>query len=254
MYAALARYYDVLHQSVTDDVPLLLRLAAGSSGPILELGCGTGRLLRPLAEAGFEVWGLDGSPEMLSTARASIGRLPAASRARVTLVEGDMTDFALAPRFGLILVAYNTLMHLPPPAMARALRIARQHLAPGGRLYLDVESPYGIESLDDDGALVLEQSLRLPDTGVWLLHYSCTRVERAEQIARVMTVLDESATAGGPVNRLVTEAEFHYLYPHEIELLLDGAGLRLDTLCGDYDERPFDEDSPRLIALASSRE
>jgi SAM-dependent methyltransferase len=254
VYATLARYYDILHRSVTADIPLVLRLAAEAPGPILELGCGSGRLMGPLAEAGFAVWGLDSAPEMLALARARAAALPDGHGAGVNLIQGDMTAFALSLRFGLILIAYNTLMHLAPSEMARALRLARQHLAPGGRVYLDLESPYGFDSLPDDGALVVEQSVYLPERDARLIHYSRTRVDRAEQIAWVTTVLEESPAAGGPAARHVAEAAFYYLWPHECELLLNRAGLALVALYGDYDEQPFGEDSRRMIAVGAGRD
>jgi hypothetical protein len=79
-------------------------------------------------------------------------------------------------------------------------------------------------------------------------------VDQVEQVAWVTTVLEESPAVGGPTARQVVEADLHYLWPHECELLLNGAGLALVALYGNYDEHPFDEDSPRMIVVGSRRD
>ena len=74
MYATLARYYDQIHTTLTADVPFILKQVKKQGGPVLELGCGTGRLLFPLAEAGFPVTGVDNSSEMLNIARQRLAK------------------------------------------------------------------------------------------------------------------------------------------------------------------------------------
>ena len=110
-YDELADYYDLVHAQVTSDIPLYLSLARESGGPILELGCGSGRTLVPLAEAGFEIVGLDNSKAMLAWARERIraGGLEES----IDLVEGEMISFDLGRRFPLITVPFNAWMHLP---------------------------------------------------------------------------------------------------------------------------------------------
>jgi SAM-dependent methyltransferase len=95
---------------------------------VLELGCGTGRLTRPLAALGFDVVGLDNDPAMLDW-----------SASGVTLVEADMRDFDLPTRFGLVIIPYNSLQLLSDEAEQRRCfeRISR-HLDAGGLLGLEV--------------------------------------------------------------------------------------------------------------------
>ena len=78
-YDAIARYYDLSHQSLVEDIPFLLRVAAETGGPALELGCGSGRLLVPLARAGYAVTGVDNSPEMLARAELRLAGEPGKS-------------------------------------------------------------------------------------------------------------------------------------------------------------------------------
>lgn len=110
------------------DLEFYARLASVTGGPVLELGCGTGRLTRPLAAMGFDVTGLDNDPEMLQW-----------SAPAVTLVEGDMRDFDLATTFPLVVIPYNSLQLLADDA-ARGqcfVSVAR-HLEPDGLFALEV--------------------------------------------------------------------------------------------------------------------
>jgi SAM-dependent methyltransferase len=136
--------YDVLHASVPggDDLAFFEALAQAVGGPILELGCGTGRLTIPLAEAGFEVVGLDRSEPMLALARARAARIDPAARERISFVEADMRSYELEQTFGLVFAAFRVFMALvDSEAQLDALATARRHLRADGRLALDVFDP-----------------------------------------------------------------------------------------------------------------
>jgi len=136
--------YDALHATVPggDDVAFVATAAREAPGGILELGCGTGRLAIPLATAGFEVVGLDLSTAMLDVARAKARSLDDAARARVVFLEGDMTDYELGRRFGVVCAVFRVFMALlDVDAQLAALAAARRHLAPGGLLIIDLFDP-----------------------------------------------------------------------------------------------------------------
>ena len=116
--------------------------AAAGSGPLLELGCGTGRVLRPLARAGYEITGIDLSAQMLEYCRVRLDAEPAEVRDRVTLSLGDMTSFDLDQRFGAIFCAFNTFHHLRTVEQQLAcLDRCRAHLMAGAPLVLDLFNP-----------------------------------------------------------------------------------------------------------------
>src|SRR5262245_35858109 len=96
------------------DVAFYLDCARRFGRPVLELATGTGRVLIPLAKAGYEVVGLDAAPAMLEVARAKLGREPELA-ARVALVEGDMRDFSLGRRFPLTLIPARAFQHVVEP-------------------------------------------------------------------------------------------------------------------------------------------
>jgi SAM-dependent methyltransferase len=246
MYDLLARYYD----------PFVLQLAARAGGPVLELGCGSGRLLLPLARAGHLVTGLDHSRAMLALAWQRLAAEPPAVQSRVRLVEGDIAvpgvdQAKLANedgRYGLIFAGYNTFMHLKRPEMRVALRRAVGWLRAGGRLFLDLSNPFILASADDAPILKLENVLRDPQTGNVVKQLSAQRLDAAGQVLHVTWAFD---AGDDPTRRSMVEMDYFYYYPHEWELVLAQAGLRLVSLFGDYDGAPFGEDSARLLLIGS---
>jgi ubiquinone/menaquinone biosynthesis C-methylase UbiE len=107
----LAQHYDLEHADYLDDLPMYAGFAQATGGDsgagILELACGTGRCLLPLASAGHTVTGLDVSPAMLAQLQQKAEAAGVAQR--VTAVQGDMRDFSLGRTFSLIYIALNSL-------------------------------------------------------------------------------------------------------------------------------------------------
>ena len=138
--AILAPLYDAFPFSA--DVPLYQELAATQGGRVLEIACGSGRVLVPLAAAGATVTGLDASPHMLALARAKLEAAGPHVAARARLVEGDMRAFQVAGPFDLAIIAVKSLAYLTSRAdQQRALAAVAAHLRPGGLLALDLHAP-----------------------------------------------------------------------------------------------------------------
>ncbi len=250
-YSRLAPYYDLLHAGLTEDVGFVLALVARNRGLVLELGCGTGRLLLPLARAGCRVMGVDNSAAMLALACRHLAKEPALVRERASLLAGDMTRALFAPEtFALALVPYNTVMHLGPAEAAATIRAVARQLRPGGRLFLDVANPFAVERAPGDQPLSLERILTDPDSGTTIVVLAASQLEETAQRLHTSWLFDASPAGGGPVERTVVQVAYHYYYPHQIELLLQEAGLQLEALVGGYDDEPFDEAAERMLALA----
>lgn len=111
-------------------------------GDVLELGVGTARVAIALAEAGYNVTGLDLSPAMLEHAGKKVAKAPREVAERLIFVQGDMSAFDLRRIFPLILVPFRAFQHLlEPAAQRRALTCMHRHLAPGGHLVIDLFDP-----------------------------------------------------------------------------------------------------------------
>ena len=143
-YRVTAKYYDAAYSAKQDlvDLPFYLELAGQSPGPILEIACGTGRVLLPIARKGIEVHGVDNSLPMLTILKASLADEPHDVRQRVTLHEGDMRDFRLGAQYPLVMIPFRPMQHMHTVQdQVSALRTAALHLTDAGILVFDVFYP-----------------------------------------------------------------------------------------------------------------
>jgi len=255
MYDLIARYYDLSHDQLIDDIPFLLSQAAETGGPVLEVGCGSGRLLVPLARAGYDAIGLDNSPEMMARAGIRVSAQPPDVRERIRFIHADVTalDLSAQNEFGLIFFGNNTFMHLDEAGAGAALKRLRPLLRPGGRLLIDVMNPMILATAGDDPDFVLEDTLVDAGAGRTVRQYTAYESISAEQIVDVSWMYElEDAPAGSAEAMTKARLRYHYFYPHQYDLLLGLTGFRLAALFGDYDGSPFDEESDRLILVATT--
>ena len=143
-YRVTAKHYDGAYAAKQDlvDLPFYLELAAQSPGPILEIACGTGRVLLPIARKGIEIHGVDNSLPMLEILKNNLKQEPDHVRRRVTLHEGDMRDFRLSAKFPLVIIPFRPMQHMDTiQDQVSALITAAWHLTETGILGFDVFYP-----------------------------------------------------------------------------------------------------------------
>lgn len=249
-FGTYARFYDLDLGSVDEDLFLLRQFARRSSSPILELGCGTGRALLPLARDGHRVVGVDVSPAMLEIARRKVEAEGLAGR--VSLVEQDMRNLDLQERFNLVFAAISSFSHLLTlDEQLATLSRVREHLAPGGTLLLDLFNPDLAHLLEFRGQMTLDKIIYDAD-GQRLLKFRTETVDLARQVIHVTYVVDR-VDDQGHVERTLFPFEMRYLFRYELELLLLHAGFEVEAIYGSYDLDDFDQDSPSMIAVARQR-
>ena len=248
-YELIAELYDLEHADFHADVDLLLNFAEVVGDPILELGCGSGRILVPLAKAGFNVVGLDSSRPMLDRARSAV--VDAGVEDLVTLYQGDMREADKAPGgpFGLVIFSLNSLMHLTKPEDQRAaLMAAWNALDPRGQLIVDTMNP----SLEQVRHLLdgphLEGSWRMEDGSV-VDKWSHRRVSQYPQVIDTLLWYDRTAP-DGLLTRTRSAFPLRYTHPSEMALMLELAGFVEPMFYGSYDLDPFDPESERLLVTA----
>jgi SAM-dependent methyltransferase len=250
-YAELPELYDLEHTGFTEDIDLYLRLAEVVGDPILELGCGTGRVLGPLAAAGNRVTGIDRSKPMLDRARWALQADSNTNSQRLTLVEGSMTEADRAPGgpFGLVIFSLNGLMHLSVIAEQRAaLASARRALDPRGMLVLDLLNPTPELLTTLDGRVRHEGSWRKSE-GTLIDRFSVRTQDSAEQRIDTELWYDLIDTAGH-MRRVRSGFPMRYLAASELALMLELAGFVEWKIYGSYDLDPYDDASDRLIVTA----
>jgi SAM-dependent methyltransferase len=249
-FGIYARFYDLDLGSLDDDLFMIRQFARRSGSPILELGCGTGRVLLPLARDGHRVVGVDVSPAMLAIARNKAEAEGLAGQ--VSLLQQDMRNLDLDRHFNLIFSAINSFSHLLSTRdQLAALARVREHLAPGGLLLLDLFNPDLARLLDLRGRMTLDKILHDPD-GQRLLKFRAETVDLAHQVIHVTYVIDR-IDGQGRVERTVFPFDMRYLFRYELELLLLHAGFEVEAIYGSYDLDQFDEGSPLMIAVARQR-
>lgn len=246
-----ARFYDLDYDSFQEDVAMYLGFAERTGGPLLELGCGTGRLLLPLADAGYEVTGVDMSEQMLAIARAKLDAGDLSDQA--TLLLADMREVRLEQRYRLAFIAINSFMHLTSMEdQLAALRTWRDALLPGGLLIIDVFNPNPQRLIEADGRVEMQGRWFDPDTGATVMKHFTRTLDDALQLQHVLFIYDE-VLPDGTVRRTLAPFQARYLYRFEGELLLDKAGFVPEQVYGSYDLDPFTSESDRMIFVARRR-
>lgn len=254
-YRDFAEYYDhVVPYRDRPDIAFWIARAREAGGPVLELGCGTGRVLVPIAREGVAITGLDRSRAMLDRCRRRLAdeSLPRGA-APVRLVEGDMRDFNLGETFSLVTTPFRSFQHLLTPADQLAcLAGARKHLRSGGKLVVDVFNPdvrrLGEETLPT--AWVEEPSFTLPDGSTISRRGRLQGIDQFRQTLDVEFVYDQ-VTSEGPRPLSSHRLVVRYLFRFELEHLLARAGFEIVELLGDFEGSPFGEGSSQdLIAVA----
>jgi SAM-dependent methyltransferase len=227
-----------------EDLPFWRSLAAQAGGPILELGCGSGRVCLDLAKAGYPVYGLDNDPAMLAVLRARAAGAPAAG---LKVVQADMTAFRLAQRFPFVIVPCNTFSLLDGPGRQAALACITEHLAPGGRFAAVLPNPASLAALPRRGRPEVEDLFPHPQDGRPVRVSSAFR--RTADAFHLAWHYDHQQ-ADGSYRRLTSKTR-HALTPLADSLAeLERAGLGVEALYGDFDRSPYQDDSPALIWVA----
>lgn len=177
---AMAQFWDLLRgdTSTWADRPFYLDIIAESGQPVLDVGCGTGRLLLDYLQQGIDIDGLDNSPEMLVLCRQKAAHLGL----RPALYEQTMTTLDLPRTYRTILVPSSSFqLVIEPDDAAAALRRFLQHLAPGGVLVMSF-MPY---HTDDQGPIVTsewQREVTRPEDGAVVRRWSRSMIDRVTQL------------------------------------------------------------------------
>jgi SAM-dependent methyltransferase len=241
-YGATADFYDqVVPYRDRTDVGFYLDAARESGSPVLELGCGTGRILIPTARAGIDITGLDGSPRMLSLCRERLAAEPAGVQSRVQLVQAPLTAFDLGRSFRLVTIPFRPFQHLlTVDDQLACLACIRRHLAPEGRLVFDlfnpsidaiVNSPVGVE-------MNHEPEFTTPDGRRVIRCNKTIEQDRYNQVGHHELIYNVTHP-DGRTERLVHSFALRYLFRFEAEHLLVRAGFQVEQIYAGPDKSAY---------------
>jgi SAM-dependent methyltransferase len=238
-----AEFYDHLDVYVNrSDVDFFVSEALAARGPVLELGCGTGRVLVPCARAGAAIWGLDFSETMLARCRQKLASEPEEVRRRVTLQQGDMRNFRFDVPFQLVAIPFRPFQHLNEVADQLAcLSSIYRALADGGRLILDLFNP-SLKVLVDESRSSEQPSgepFTLPDGRIVERKERASGRDYLRQVINVELIFYVTQPDGRR-ERLVQALEMRYLFRFEVEHLLARSGFEIVAAYCDYKRTPLE--------------
>ena len=250
-YRISAKYYDGAYGAIKDlvDTECYCDLARQHGGPVLEIGCGTGRILLAIARAGVEIHGVDNSAPMLAALKQSLTREKPETRDSVSLHAADMRDFRLGRRFPLVTIPFRPLQHMYTVTdQLRALRSAAAHLEGDGILAFDVFYPK-FERLP---LLLGEEQLEAewsPEPGTVIRRFFrkdwFDKIRQSFAVTFIFRVYRDGQLR---CEERETLAMSYFTYPHLRALFLL-AGLEPVAEYGSFAKTPLDNDSEEMIFL-----
>jgi SAM-dependent methyltransferase len=253
-YETVAELYDhVVPYATRGDVEFFVDEALAANGSVLEVGCGTGRVLIPTARAGVRITGLDASPAMLEQCQMKMAAEPPGVRERIELIKADMRAFSLGREFALVTMPFRPFQHLlTVDDQLACLTSIRRHLGRDGRLILDLfnpsldflaNRPIGLEMPEGPPAT-------LPDGRVLERTFKIVRQDRFAQVNDI-ELMYHVTHPDGRQERSVHAFQMRYLFRYEAEHLLVRAGFAVEQLYGGYDRSAYGSTYPgELIFIA----
>lgn len=249
-YRAIADYYDAENERLTwlaHDVPLFLRQLPKASQNVLELATGTARAAIPIAQAGHRVVGVDYADDMLAIARRKRDAV-ALSERQLQLVHGDVTTLDLGRTFDWVAIFFNTFLGFTTLQQQDAvLQVARRHLKPRGRLWLDIFQPNLPLMASDESRGIDPAIFYVPHLSRTVFMSVDVKRDPSRQLQQV-TFNYRWFDDRGRERRQKTRFDLTFIFPRELQILLERNGFKIEQIFGDHDGRELNADSPRIIA------
>ena len=240
VYATL---YDAEFSNKADDIPFLLEYAKKQEGRVLELGCGTGRVLIPIAKAGMKIIGIDNSLNMLKVAKDKIAQKPLCVRRNIEHVHAGMQNFSLKKKFSLIICTFNTFMHITKRQdQQQVLKNVYRHLERNGLFINEIFIPSFTFKEKTSQQEIVDRKNQMKFKKVENLRYNYDT-----QILAVEYIYEKINNKKEVEDRYLHSFQLRYtLYP-EMKTLLSNSGLEILDAFSDFDKKPFDGKNRMII-------
>ena len=243
-----AKYYDQAYRKRRHDVEYYVEVAERHKGPILELGCGTGRVSVAIARAGKSVVGVDRMPQMLSQAKERANALPKSAQSLLEFRKGDIRKVRLGKQFGRVISPFNVFMHLyTRKDFEDTLETVKAHLLPKGRFIFDVLLPYPTSLGRDPDKRYRVGHVRHPKDGE---RYKYNEYFSYDAATQVQTVLMDFEHPTHPRKSFVTPLTQRQHFPAELEALLHYNGFKVLEHCGDFKGGAITTESDSQVIVA----
>ncbi len=239
--------YDLMVGSISYGHDFYVALAREAQGPVLDIACGTGRILLPCLQAGVDIDGLDLFEAMLKRLRLKATEFGLSPR----LYQADMSDFSLSRRYRLIMIPFNAFIHnMTQETQIRCLQLCHKHLLPGGQLTFDTFFPSQQIVGTPPSTRVLEGEVPHPQTGLPMRMYDTRTFDRVAQTQHSINELELLAADGSVQTVHRSECSSRYIYKQEMALLLRVAGFARWDIYGGFDRRPLIRENDEMVVTA----
>jgi SAM-dependent methyltransferase len=241
--------YHAHHQNFREDLPFWQSLACRHGNPILELGCGTGRVLLPLAISGHKIFGIDISPDMLQFLNQQISP---DIQSNISLINGDMTNFNVEAHFQLIISPCNTYSTIDADMRPVMLNCVYDHLAPGGVFGVSIPNPEMLSALaESTSEPEIETIFSHPVTG-----YPVQVSNYWKRNANVLTFIwhYDHLFPNGHIERMTTSTDHQLSTKDQYIREMLAANFSIQSTYGNFEPEPFTHNSTDLIILAQKQQ
>lgn len=235
-----AAYYDYLHPGLPGETEFYCGQALMRGGPVLDVGCGTGRIAIPMAMSKLKVTGIDNSGPMLAVCREKAERVGVKETA-LSLVQDDMRNLHLNDTFPLVIMAYRTFMHcLSIEEQLDCLRCMYTHLIPGGEFFCNLwaAQPAQISQFKtkpDFKAPAPVDTVPIPQEDIVLAHFVTLWRDDSRQLLHEHHWVREQDTEGDILHEEELSMTRAWITPREMEHLVARAGFDVMAVLGDFD-------------------
>lgn len=217
----VAEWYDALIESEENDIKYYQKFAEESKGPVLELACGTGRLLFPYLKEGVQIDGVDVSEEMLEICKKKIDSMGLKSN----LYMQDIADLDLPKQYQTIFIAGGSFQLIS--SFQRALRAMKKiynHLLPGGKFIVDIFRPLDRDNIIQDGLWVKGREAQ-NHLGKKIIVYGSNKNNIDEQLIKGLYKY-ELYDNDRLTDTMIGEIYLRWYGKYEFEMMLEKAGFK----------------------------
>ena len=246
-----AKMYDWLYSWRQADIPFYVEEALRSGGPVLELGCGTGRIGIPIAEAGINIVGLDISKSMINRAHSKAKKAKL-SGPNISFQIGDMREFSLGRKFPLIIIPFRSFLALLNIQDQRScLESIKSHLAPSGVLILDIFVP-DLDTLTEiSGTAAHAWDVTEAENGSRLIVWDQSTFDNHNQVISARLIIDEVSPVGEVVGRVYQDFQLRYIHRFEAQHLFEICGFQILAMYGGFDYNSLEASSTEMVIIAT---
>lgn len=248
-----AELYDHEYKRRRKDAKFYLALAKRlAPNKTLEICCGSGRVTRGLARAGFHIDGFDASASMLKRAQLRIEQAGKKASANTTLWLDDMRSFETKEKYSYIFSAFNSLEHLyNREELSSFLNRVSTSLAPGGTFAFDVQLPHLQWLCRDEEKRWARTKFKHPKTGQRLEYTTNHHYDAIHQICFINIYYKPLEKGPLKTEKHIRLAQRKY-FPAELTSLLHFHGFAIASQFGDFEEKPLSEESENQVYVCKN--